>query len=167
MVESFKTTLEEVAHADLIIHLRDISHPQHELQKQSVLKILKEIKFDQSFYNEKMIEVWNKIDLIEGKEMDAKEHKISCQTGEGVMDLLNFLDSQLKQLKGLKDYTLEFCFSKDQQVREWLKKNANISYNLNEEHDYEATKEYPNGKVKMVLQLEDTTFQKLRKFINP
>lgn len=41
MVESFQTTLEDVAHADIIIHLRDISHPQNEFQKDSVLKILK------------------------------------------------------------------------------------------------------------------------------
>jgi GTP-binding protein HflX len=33
MVEAFKTTLEEISHADLVIHLRDISHPQQELQK--------------------------------------------------------------------------------------------------------------------------------------
>lgn len=46
MVEAFKSTLEEIAHADLVLHLRDISHPHHDLQKHSVLKILKELKFD-------------------------------------------------------------------------------------------------------------------------
>ena len=50
MVEAFKSTLEEISHADLVIHLRDISHPHHELQKQSVIKILKDLKFEPSFY---------------------------------------------------------------------------------------------------------------------
>ena len=40
MVEAFKTTLQEIAHADLVIHLRDCSHPHHHLQKKSVLSIL-------------------------------------------------------------------------------------------------------------------------------
>lgn len=63
MVEAFKSTLEEIAHADLVLHLRDISHPHHDLQKQSVIKILKELKFDQTFYTDRMLEVWNKADL--------------------------------------------------------------------------------------------------------
>ena len=45
MVEAFKSTLEEINHANLVLHLRDISHPQHDLQKKSVLKILKELQF--------------------------------------------------------------------------------------------------------------------------
>ena len=40
MVEAFKSTLQEIAHADLVIHLRDCSHPHHHLQKTSVLSIL-------------------------------------------------------------------------------------------------------------------------------
>jgi 50S ribosomal subunit-associated GTPase HflX len=64
MVESFKTTLEEVAHADLVIHLRDISSPHFELQKKSVINILQELKFKDSFAADSMIEVWNKVDLV-------------------------------------------------------------------------------------------------------
>lgn len=41
MIDSFKVTLEDISNADLVIHLRDLSHPQNELQKQSVLSILK------------------------------------------------------------------------------------------------------------------------------
>jgi len=41
MIDSFKATLEDISHADLVIHLRDLSHPQNELQKESVIRILK------------------------------------------------------------------------------------------------------------------------------
>ena len=64
MVECFKTTLEEIAHADLVIHLRDCSHPHHDLQRASVLKILEEMGFGKAFQEERMLEVWNKIDLV-------------------------------------------------------------------------------------------------------
>lgn len=49
MIEAFKATLEEIAHADLVLHLRDCSHPHHDLQKQSVLKILEEMGFGKAF----------------------------------------------------------------------------------------------------------------------
>lgn len=64
MIEAFKATLEEIAHADLVIHLRDCSHPHHDLQKHSVLKILEEVGFGKAFQEEKMLEVWNKRDLV-------------------------------------------------------------------------------------------------------
>lgn len=47
-----------------MIHLRDVSSPMHELQKDSVLKILDELKFKDNFSAKNMIEVWNKIDLL-------------------------------------------------------------------------------------------------------
>ena len=64
LIESFKSTLEEVSQADLVLHIRDISNPCSSLQKETVLRVLKDLKFDQSFYNKRMIEVWNKIDLL-------------------------------------------------------------------------------------------------------
>ena len=63
-----------------MIHLRDASHPQQQLQKDSVIKILKELDFDPSFYSKRMIEVWNKVDLVEGrgKELEGSGVRISC-----------------------------------------------------------------------------------------
>lgn len=68
LVESFKSTLEEVSHADLVIHLRDVSSPMNELQKESVLKILEELHFKETFSARNMIEVWNKVDLLNDTE---------------------------------------------------------------------------------------------------
>ena len=55
LVESFKSTLEEVLIADLVLHIRDISHPHSDDQKKTVLEVLKEINFDESFYTKKMV----------------------------------------------------------------------------------------------------------------
>lgn len=55
LVESFKSTLEEVLIADLVLHVRDISHPHSDDQKKTVLEVLKEINFDESFYTKKMV----------------------------------------------------------------------------------------------------------------
>jgi|TARA_B110000285_G_C14703838_1_gene414652 GTPase len=43
LVDSFKATLDEVLYADVIVHVRDISHPHSEHQRETVLKVLQEI----------------------------------------------------------------------------------------------------------------------------
>jgi len=55
LVESFKCTLEEVEDADIVLHVRDISHPNTQDQKETVLEVLKEIGFEQSFYTKRMV----------------------------------------------------------------------------------------------------------------
>ena len=61
LVESFKSTLDEVREADLLLHVVDISHPQFEEHIASVHKILDEIKSS----DKKTIMVFNKIDQYE------------------------------------------------------------------------------------------------------
>ncbi len=79
-----------MAHADLVIHLRDVSSPMNELQKNSVLKILDELKFKENFSANNMIEVWNKVDLLNDYEKgefqsnNPEAEAISCITGQGV-----------------------------------------------------------------------------------
>ena len=61
LVESFKSTLDEVREADILLHVVDISHPQYEEQIATVNKTLHEIKADQK----KTIFVFNKMDIYE------------------------------------------------------------------------------------------------------
>jgi GTP-binding protein HflX len=68
LVESFKATLDEIHFCDILIHVRDISHPQSALQKETVLEVLKEIGVESSTLSKKYIEVWNKTDLLENEE---------------------------------------------------------------------------------------------------
>lgn len=61
LVAAFRATLEEVVDADMIVHVRDISNPDHQAQAEDVLGVLAElgVKADKP-----MIEVWNKIDIL-------------------------------------------------------------------------------------------------------
>lgn len=68
LVESFKATLDECKFADVIVHVRDISHPHTEHQRETVLNVLKEINID---ITDRYVEVWNKIDLVK-KENEEK-----------------------------------------------------------------------------------------------
>ena len=69
LVESFKSTLDEVREADLLLHVVDISHPQFEEHIESVNKILSEIKSS----DKKTIMVFNKIDQYEHETIDEDD----------------------------------------------------------------------------------------------
>lgn len=69
LVESFKSTLDEVREADLLLHVVDISHPQFEEHIESVNKILAEIKSA----DKKIIMVFNKIDQYEHETIDEDD----------------------------------------------------------------------------------------------
>lgn len=65
MVPAFASTLEHLKTADLILHIRDFSHPQSEKQDQVVKEVLKQIGIGLDTFEKKTIEVRNKIDLVE------------------------------------------------------------------------------------------------------
>src|SRR6185369_14894917 len=88
LVAAFRATLEEVLEADLLLHVRDASHPEAEGQKTDVEAVLGNLGLDQ--LPERMIEVLNKIDRIEPEARaalleQAKRHHpvvaISATTG--------------------------------------------------------------------------------------
>ncbi|MGJ7030726.1 GTPase HflX [Niabella hirudinis] len=66
LIESFKSTLDEVREADILIHVIDISHPQYEDQMAVVNKTLQELKA----FDKPMITVFNKMDLYEQQTFD-------------------------------------------------------------------------------------------------
>ncbi|MBB3878670.1 GTPase HflX [Sphingomonas pseudosanguinis] len=94
LVAAFKATLEEVVSADLLIHVRDIAHPDSEAQRADVEAVLTEIGVDPETPR---FEAWNKIDLIEGERREdvlveaARRPNIvavSAMSGEGIDDLV-------------------------------------------------------------------------------
>jgi GTP-binding protein HflX len=96
LVAAFRATLEEVISADIIVHVRDISHSETDAQRDDVLQILRDLGVldDEDAENQpRMLEVWNKIDLLDAEkreDMSALVQRnddllmISAQTGEGV-----------------------------------------------------------------------------------
>ena len=101
LVAAFRATLEEVLEADLILHVRDISHPETEEQAGDVGEILESLGVDEDV---PLIEVWNKIDAL-GPETRAALRRtdartegvqaVSALTGEGLDDLLLSVESAL------------------------------------------------------------------------
>lgn len=94
LVAAFRATLEEVLDADLILHVRDISHPETENQARDVMTILADLGVAETA---PMIEVWNKIDLLDDSARDGAIetasrsdtlHVVSALTGQGLDDLL-------------------------------------------------------------------------------
>jgi GTP-binding protein HflX len=66
LIESFKSTLDEVREADILLHVVDISHAQHEEQIGTVNKTLQELKA----FEKPIITIFNKMDLYEAKNFD-------------------------------------------------------------------------------------------------
>jgi GTP-binding protein HflX len=104
LVAAFRATLEEVASADLILHVRDISHPDSDAQAADVEAVLTSLGLDEDDAPPRM-EVWNKIDLLEG---DARSERlgeaarkegvvaVSALGGEGVDELRDAIAANLR-----------------------------------------------------------------------
>ncbi|CAM3920917.1 MULTISPECIES: GTPase HflX [Flavobacterium] len=82
LVESFKSTLDEVREADLLLHVVDISHPEFEDHIASVNDILKEIKSD----NKPIIMVFNKIDAFNPVYFDVENLEIEKESKHYTLD---------------------------------------------------------------------------------
>jgi GTP-binding protein HflX len=100
LVEAFRATLEEVMEADLIVHVRDIAHPDTEQQKADVEAVLHDLGAIEEGGGRPIIEALNKIDALPadvrhrlqtrshtGAER-ARQYPVSAMTGEGVDQLL-------------------------------------------------------------------------------
>ncbi len=99
LVTSFRATLEEVAQAEVLLHVRDAASEYGEEQKAQVEKVLGELEV----LNKPRIEVLNKIDLLgEDERQKLREHgaargqvALSAMTGEGIGELLKAIDEAL------------------------------------------------------------------------
>src|SRR3954471_6829859 len=103
LVAAFRATLEEVQAADIILHVRDIAHPDSEAQKADVDAVLRDLGIDQSEDN-RVVEVLNKIDLLDDGARNAllaqaarNDHMqaVSALTGDGLGELFGLLDRHM------------------------------------------------------------------------
>ncbi len=101
LVASFRATLEEVMSADLLVHVRDIAHPETDAQRDDVLDVLAQLSTGNEAPAPPVVEAWNKIDLLSPEQMAARTSRapaeaqavaISAQTGSGVSELLAIID---------------------------------------------------------------------------
>ncbi len=101
LVAAFRATLEEVAEADVILHLRDASHPDSAAQRADVLAVLDGMARDGTLAEDfptRTIEVLNKADLLGGTDAVSVRGEgvaVSAITGEGLDTLLALLDAYI------------------------------------------------------------------------
>jgi GTP-binding protein HflX len=123
LVAAFRATLEEVLGADLICHVRDISHGESEAQARDVMDILTSLGIDE---DRPLIEIWNKVDLLSPEAQDAMRARaardetrfaISAVTGEGIDVLLAAIADILVGVKTTETLSLPFSQGKK---RAWL-----------------------------------------------
>ena len=111
LVAAFKATLEEVVSADLLIHVRDMAHPDREAQRADVEKVLSDIGVAEST---ERFEAWNKLDRLDAEDRAALLEQAgerdevvatSALTGEGVGDLIDAVAAKLTA--GHRRYRIE------------------------------------------------------------
>jgi GTP-binding protein HflX len=123
LVAAFRATLEEVLEADLICHVRDISHPESAEQAADVTDILTSLGVRAGV---PVIEVWNKLDLVDDSQREAlavqAENRhgvfpVSALTGEGIDRLLEAISTAFDEAKTERRLSLGFAEGKR---RAWL-----------------------------------------------
>ena len=104
LVAAFRATLEEVLEADLILHVRDLSDDDNQVQSADVMRILGDLGIGEAEGAERILEVWNKIDRLEPEAHDAIVQKasttenviaVSAMSGEGVDRLMDEISRRL------------------------------------------------------------------------
>lgn len=140
LVAAFRATLEEVSEADLILHVRDIAAPCSEQQKDDVEMVLGQLGVETGAHAEKIIEVWNKADLLDDAQRQAlaarlekAEHApvmVSAATGEGVAELKVAIAERL----AAEHVTRTICLGVGQgALLHWLYEHGEVRQRIN--HD--------------------------------
>ena len=131
LVAAFRATLEEVQEADLLLHVRDIAHPESAEQRGDVQQVLRELGLEDAMETG-MIEVLNKIDLLDPAareslcsqaERDGRMIALSAATGEGCDELLRAIDRRLAANRQVIDVRLRH---RDGSVIAWLYEHGEV-----------------------------------------
>ncbi len=133
LVAAFRATLEEVIEADLILHVRDITHPETEAQAGDVERVLNDLGIDCVPAHRHILEVWNKADLLTAVQRDTVEADVrfderspvlvSAASGDGLETLMDAIDARL----GLADEILSLQVAGHEgRLLAWLYENSDV-----------------------------------------
>ena len=131
LVAAFRATLEEVTEADLIVHVRDIHHPDTEAQRRDVQSVLMELGLGAQVEHG-LVEALNKIDLLDpGARAALLGHAvrndgavpISAVTGEGCDQLLSVVETRVDGGRRLVDLNVPLT---DGAAIAWLYRNGDV-----------------------------------------
>ena len=153
LVAAFRATLEEVLEADIILHVRDISHEDAEAQQHDVDNVLRQLGVDPNA-GARILEVWNKIDRFSAQEREnlrkiaarrPPEHPcflVSAQTGEGVDTLLAAIEDRLAATRTTLNLSIDAA---DGAGISWLHRNSEI-----------LDKQFRDGRFDMTVRVDQT-----------
>jgi len=134
LVAAFRATLEEVLEADVILHVRDISHEDAEAQSRDVDEVLRQLGIDPDAGG-RILEVWNKIDRFRDEEREklaniaarrAQERScvlVSAETGEGIETLREAIEDKLAATRITLDLSID---ASDGAGISWLHRNSEV-----------------------------------------
>ena len=115
LVAAFRATLEEVLAADVLLHVRDISHLDTDTQAHDVAEVLRDLGVDPDDPARRLVEVWNKADALppesaEKTRVEASRRPntrlVSALTGNGLQALLALIDERLAEGDEILDLDL-------------------------------------------------------------
>jgi len=153
LVAAFRATLEEVLEADIILHVRDISHEDAEAQERDVDSVLRQLGINPEA-GERIIEVWNKIDRLAPGERDNLQNiaarrpaghpciLVSAATGEGIDALLVAIEQRLASTRTTLNLSID---ASDGAGISWLHRNAEI-----------LDKQLHDGRFDMTVRVDET-----------
>lgn len=131
LIAAFRATLEQVQYADVILHVRDVSRPDHHAQRQDVMDVMKDLGVNIE-QDERIFEILNKIDLCPPEDqaeyarqsrLDLKTIPVSAVTGQGVDVLLSAIDTFLLRHHRAVHYRLKI---EDGQALSWLYRQGDV-----------------------------------------
>jgi GTP-binding protein HflX len=134
LVAAFRATLEEVIEADVVLHVRDVSHEDAEAQQHDVEDVLRQLGIDTE-QSGRVIEVWNKIDrlsdadrarlfnLVARQDAQRRPVAVSALSGEGIERLIETIESRIAQNRSLLELVVD---GTDGAGISWLHRNTEV-----------------------------------------
>jgi len=139
LVEAFKSTLEEVVSADLLIHVHDASSPLLLEEADDVFKVLQDLGIDEETLATRVVHVFNKADIAGDiaatvRERFASPVMISALTGEGIADL----EARIEHLLSMQDHILKITVSPHEgAARAWLFSQGRVHHTFMQDNGCE------------------------------
>jgi GTP-binding protein HflX len=137
LVEAFRATLEEVSEADVILHVRDVAHPESAAQRNDVTAVLDTMVADGALdpaWPDRTIEVLNKADLMGGIQdvpLRPGAVAVSALTGQGLDALRRAIDDRIAAGMELADYDIP---PQDGARMAWLYQHGEVVERQDEEN---------------------------------
>ena len=158
LVDSFHATLEEVLEAQVVVHVRDISHPDTDAQSADVSEVLKELGLGDVALQETLIEVRNKVDLLDADQIEIHSntgirtsHPViltSAVTSQGVEDFLHAIEARLAQAMATIEVKIGVA---DGKKLSWLYAHGEVLERFDEEDT-----------IRLTVRFDDANYQRFQ-----